>query len=85
MFLSVVSLNLHVLKNFAQIFSMTKKIMLKVSAVLLVIFMLSFAACETVPICWECANPHDPTDRKVVCNSMDKAKLESYGHICTPY
>ncbi len=85
LFLSVVSLNLHDLKNFVQIFSMTKKIMLKVSAILLVIFMLSFAACETAPICWECTNPHNPSERQVVCNSMSKAKLESYGHICTPY
>jgi hypothetical protein len=62
-----------------------RKIIFKVSISLIIIFMLSFASCDTVPFCWECVNPHNSLDYQTVCSSMSKVKLESYGYVCTPY
>ncbi|MDX9774011.1 MAG: hypothetical protein RBT02_11425 [Bacteroidales bacterium] len=64
---------------------MKKKIIFKVSAILLVISMLSFASCDTASYCWECVNPRNSSDWQTVCSSMSKVKLESYGYVCTPY
>jgi len=65
--------------------SSLKKMAFRIAGVVLMAYMLSFASCDTVPICWYCENPHNPSEWQHVCNAMTKSKLESYGYICTPY
>lgn len=65
--------------------SARKKLVLRTAAIMLVAYMLSFASCDTVPICWYCENPHNSNDWQQVCNAMTKNKLESYGYVCTPF
>ena len=65
--------------------SSLKKIAFRIAGVVLMAYMLSFASCDTVPICWYCENPHNPIEWQNVCNTMTKNKLESYGYVCTPY
>lgn len=65
--------------------SAKKKIVLRTAALVLVVYMLSFASCDSVPICWYCENPHNSNEWQQVCNAMTKSKLESYGYVCTPY
>lgn len=65
--------------------SARKKIVLRAAVIVLVVYMLSFASCDSVPICWYCENPHNSNDWQQVCNAMTKSKLESYGYVCTPF
>lgn len=65
--------------------SARKKIVLRTAVIVLVVYMLSFASCDSVPICWYCENPHNSNDWQQVCNAMTKSKLESYGYVCTPF
>ncbi|MDM8002943.1 MAG: hypothetical protein QUS66_08515 [Bacteroidota bacterium] len=65
--------------------SVRKRIILRSAAIILVVYMLSFASCDSVPICWYCENPHNSNDWQQVCNAMTKSKLESYGYVCTPF
>lgn len=65
--------------------SARKKIVLRAAVIVLVVYMLSFASCDSVPICWYCENPHNSKDWQQVCNAMTKSKLESYGYVCTPF
>ena len=65
--------------------SSMKKTVFRIAGVILVAYMLSFASCDTVDICWYCENPHNPNEWQQVCNAGTKAKLESYGYVCTPY
>jgi hypothetical protein len=65
--------------------SARKKIVLRTAMIMLVVYMLSFASCDSVPICWYCENPHNSNDWQQVCNAMTKSKLESYGYVCTPF
>ncbi|MRR23284.1 hypothetical protein EG830_09935 [bacterium] len=65
--------------------SARKKIILRSAVIVLVVYMLSFASCDSVPICWYCENPHNSNDWQQVCNAMTKSKLESYGYVCTPF
>lgn len=65
--------------------SARKKIVLRTAVIMLVVYMLSFASCDSVPICWYCENPHNSNDWQQVCNAMTKSKLESYGYVCTPF
>ena len=60
-----------------------RKVFFKVVSFLLFLYMLVFTSCDAVDSCWVCENPYDSTDWQVVCNSMSKNKLESYGYICT--
>lgn len=62
-----------------------KRVGWRIAGILLLFYMLSFASCDTVEICYVCENPHDPTQWQQVCNSMTKNKLESYGWVCTPF
>jgi hypothetical protein len=62
-----------------------KKIAMRSAVIMLVVYMLSFASCDSVPICWYCENPHNSNDWQQVCNAMTKSKLESYGYVCTPF
>ncbi len=62
-----------------------RTVCLRLSAMLLLLYMLSFASCDTVPICWYCENPHNTNEFQQVCNAMTKSKLESYGWVCTPF
>ena len=64
--------------------SARKKLVLRSAAIILVVYMLSFASCDSVPICWYCENPHNSNEWQQVCNAMTKSKLESYGYVCTP-
>lgn len=63
----------------------SRKAIHKTIGTLLFLFMLSFASCDTVPMCWVCVNPHNSADWQTVCDSMSKNKLESYNYECTPY
>lgn len=65
--------------------SARKKMVLRFAVIILVFYMLSFASCDSVPICWYCENPHNSNDWQQVCNAMTKSKLESYGYVCTPF
>jgi hypothetical protein len=65
--------------------SARKKMVMRSAVIILVVYMLSFASCDSVPICWYCENPHNSNDWQQVCNAMTKSKLESYGYVCTPY
>ncbi len=65
--------------------SARKKMVLRFAVIMLVVYMLSFASCDSVPICWYCENPHNSNDWQQVCNAMTKSKLESYGYVCTPF
>ncbi|MDF1560092.1 MAG: hypothetical protein P1P83_07780 [Bacteroidales bacterium] len=63
----------------------TRQAILRATGVILLIYMMCFASCDTVSYCWVCEHPRDSSDHQTVCNSMSKSKLESYGYICTPY
>ncbi|MCU0458118.1 MAG: hypothetical protein MUE37_03385 [Bacteroidales bacterium] len=65
--------------------SRKRRVWLRLAAMLLLLYMLSFASCDTVPICWYCENPHNTSEWQQVCNAMTKSKLESYGWDCTPF
>ncbi len=73
------------MKGKAGMRSARKKIILRSAVILVVVYMLSFASCDTVNICWYCENPHNPNDWQDVCNASTKSKLESYGYVCTPF
>lgn len=62
-----------------------RKVGLRATGLLLMLYMLSFTSCDTVQICWYCENRHNPSEWQQVCNAMTKNKLESYGYVCTPY
>ena len=64
---------------------MKKKVILRVTVILLFFLLSGFNSCDTVSSCWICENPRDINDWQQVCNSMSKNKLESYGYDCTPY
>ena len=65
--------------------SSMKKTVFRIAGGILVAYMLSFASCDTVDICWYCENPHNPNEWQQVCNAGTKTKLESYGYVCTPF
>jgi hypothetical protein len=65
--------------------SKRREVCLRLAVIVIVLYMLTFASCDTVPICWYCENPHNPSEFQQVCNAMTKSKLESYGWVCTPF
>lgn len=62
-----------------------RTVCLRLAAILLLLYMMNFSSCDTVPICWYCENPHNTSEFQQVCNAMTKSKLESYGWVCTPF
>jgi hypothetical protein len=81
---SAVNINLHQITEVSML-SKRKKVVLRVTGILSVIYMLSFTSCDRAPICWYCENPHNSAEWQQVCNTMTKNKLESYGYVCTPF
>jgi len=60
-----------------------KKVICKIVAIILFLFMSGFSSCDPVNPCWVCVNPHNNADWHEVCNSLSKNKWENYGYVCT--
>ena len=78
-------INLHLIEPSHNMISWTRRVSMRLAVMLLMLYMLTFASCDTVPICWYCENPHNTSEFQQVCNAMTKSKLESYGWVCTPF
>ena len=78
-------INLHLIEPSPKMISRNRRVSMRLAVILLMLYMLTFASCDTVPICWYCENPHNTSEFQQVCNAMTKSKLESYGWVCTPF
>ena len=78
-------INLHLIEQSPKMISRNRRVSMRLAVMLLMLYMLTFASCDTVPICWYCENPHNTSEFQQVCNAMTKSKLESYGWVCTPF
>lgn len=78
-------INLHLIEKSPIMMSRKRTVYLRLAAMVLLLYMLCFTSCDTVPICWYCENPHNTSEWQQVCNAMTKSKLESYGWKCTPF
>lgn len=78
-------INLHLIEQSSKMISRNRRVCMRLAVMLLMLYMLTFASCDTVPICWYCENPHNTSEFQQVCNAMTKSKLESYGWVCTPF
>lgn len=78
-------INLHLIEQSPRMISRNRRVCMRLAVMLLMFYMLTFASCDTVPICWYCENPHNTSEFQQVCNAMTKSKLESYGWVCTPF